>query len=437
LFKEIRMSLKAIVSVIMIVIGGLARFAAALGDENSQQKVAVFPCKTGLGVTVTEGSFISERITLEILKQGQYAVIDKYEIQNKLGLAFEFRDTCSAPSSYFEVGRKCGVQWAVWGMLSKKQGALALELHSGNVVSRSVEHSVSTTVVGSTLELADQIPPLLAELFNMSVAVSPTSSGAPKSVYVSKPLPKPITLTINSEPTGAKVYLNGEETGTTPCSKDSLFQGTFDIAFDKYGYKKFSTQITLKPDVDKSVFAKLERAFGSLTVVTTPPKAQCSLNNGVRGITPFSCDTIRPGECELKLSLDSYAPVTRKVLIGLGSADTIIQPLVTLRYLDSLKQVHYKQRQIARKIIFGAGSALCLGVAIAANSTAQNDLQMQRSAYTAYSQLTSANTAAEFDARYADYSAGRSTTNKALSTRNLWIGVGTAFLAALTISFKF
>jgi hypothetical protein len=54
-------------------------------------------------VTVTEGSFISERTTLEILKQGQYAVIDKYEIQNKLGLASEFRDMCSAPSCYAEM----------------------------------------------------------------------------------------------------------------------------------------------------------------------------------------------------------------------------------------------------------------------------------------------------------------------------------------------
>ena len=79
----------------------------------------------------------------------------------------------------------------------------------------SIEHSVSTTVVGSTLELAEQIPPLLAELFNMSVAVSPTPNGggAPKSVYVPKPLSKPLTLTINSEPAGAKVYLNGEDIG--------------------------------------------------------------------------------------------------------------------------------------------------------------------------------------------------------------------------------
>lgn len=209
------MSLKSVAAVIMLLLGGLARPCVTLCDESSQQKVAVFPCKTGLGVTVTEGSFISERTTLEILKQGQYAVIDKYEIQNKLGLASEFRDTCSAPSSYFEIGRKCGAQWAVWGMLSKKQGALALELHSGNVVSRSIEHSVSTTVVGSTLELAEQIPPLLAELFNMSVAVSPTPNGggAPKSVYVPKPLSKPLTLTINSEPAGAKVYLNGEDIG--------------------------------------------------------------------------------------------------------------------------------------------------------------------------------------------------------------------------------
>ena len=430
------MSFLAKVSVCAILIGSISRFDLALGDEKNRH-IAVFPCKTGIGVTITEGSFVSERITLEILKQGQFAVIDKYEIQNKTGLAVEFRDTCSNVSSYFKLGQKCGAQFVVWGMLSKIQGALALELHYGNVASKSIEHSVSTSIVGSTLELADQIPMLLAELFNMAVSVTSSSNGPPKTVYVPKPMPKPLTLYVRSEPAGVKVFLNGEEIGTTPCSKDSLFKGNYDISFDKYGYKKFSTRIGLVTDEDKRIFTQLERAFGSLTVVTSPLKAQCSLDNGLHGTTPFSCDTLRPGEYSMKLSLDLYAPVTRKVLISAGRMDTVIQPLITLRYLDSLKQAHHKRSQFVRKIIFGAASVLCFGEGIAANSDAKKDLEMQRSAYNVYMQLNGANNVTEFDAKFAEYQNCKTATDKALSKRNLWYGFGTAFLAGLSVSFLF
>jgi hypothetical protein len=246
-----------------------------------------------------------------------------------------------------------------------------------------------------------------------------------------------LTLSARSLPEGAKVILNGEEIGVTPCGKDSLEGGIYDIEFELYGYKTFSTQILLKSNTDKKVFAKLERAFGALTIVTSPGSAVCSLGNGLGGPTPFSCDTLRPGAYPIKVSLDLYAPIAKTVRVGAGDRDTIILPLVPLAYLDSLKQAHRKKMQFARKVVFGTASVISFGLGLASDLAARKSLEKERSAYTAYMGLTGESGATEFDAKYAEYQNKKTQTDKSLSRRNLWYGVGAAFLVGLSISFWF
>jgi hypothetical protein len=248
---------------------------------------------------------------------------------------------------------------------------------------------------------------------------------------------KLLTLSARSEPAGAKVILNGEEIGVTPCSKDSLEDGIYTIVFDLHGYKKFSTQILLKPNADKRVFAKLERVFGTLTIMTSPSGAACSVGSGLRGTTPFSCDTLLPGAYSIKLSLDLYAPVSKTVRVRAGDRDTIMQPLVLLSYLDSLKQAHRKKMQNGRKVVFGLASACCLGLGLASDFSARKSLDKQRSDYAAYMGLNGESSAEEFDAKYTEYQNHKTETDKSLSRRNLWYGIGAAFLVGLSISFWF
>ena len=44
------------------------------------------------------------------------------------------------------------------------------------------------------------------------------------------------TLLVRSEPSGALVYLNGEEVGRTPMRKTFLWYGTYDVQVRKEGY---------------------------------------------------------------------------------------------------------------------------------------------------------------------------------------------------------
>jgi hypothetical protein len=49
------------------------------------------------------------------------------------------------------------------------------------------------------------------------------------------------TLTINSDPQGALVYLNDAEVGRTPVSVDFLWYGEYDVILRKEGYATLQT----------------------------------------------------------------------------------------------------------------------------------------------------------------------------------------------------
>ena len=48
-------------------------------------------------------------------------------------------------------------------------------------------------------------------------------------------------MTINTQPTGALVYLNGQEAGRTPCTIEFTWYGRYDVVIRKEGYQTLKT----------------------------------------------------------------------------------------------------------------------------------------------------------------------------------------------------
>lgn len=402
--------------------------------------IAVFPCMAGDGVIVTEVSFITEKVTLEILRQGQRAVIDKYEIAKRAGIRFmEAFDTIATSRTYFDLGQKCGVDQILWGKLARNGANLQLDLYLGDARTRQQQDAGSTSIFGSTLELAEQVPQLLGRLFHLAVTTyaSATSGGAPQVVYAPIKVVRPVKLTVNSVPEGARVFLNGTEAGVTPFTRDSVKAGIYDCRLEKYGFLTFSEQILVQQNQDKTMTAYLEKAFGSLTVNSVPPAAAVTLSNGVAGRTPFTCDTLRPGVLTVKFVLEGYAPCSTTVTIVRKKNDTVTMPLVSLKYLDSLKRVARLRNQFIRRIGFGSLAAGAAVTGLVFNIRAGGALDDERSAYDAYRRLDAGNTAAEFNAAYDRVEESREKVESNCRTRNVFYILTAVFSAGLGISIKF
>jgi hypothetical protein len=422
-----------------LLVNGFSQATNASG-ENRKASVAIFPCKADSGVTITEVSFITERVTLEILRQNQFSVIDKYEIAKRTGInSTETYDTITRFNTYFDIGKKCVADQIVWGTLSRKGAMLQLDLRLGDVPKQQVHSTVSTSIVGSTLELSEKIPQLLGTLFNLTVTTTQPSSagGMPHIVYQPIQQPNPTRLIVRTLPDSARIFLNEVERGITPFVKDSIDPGTYNCRVEKYGYLPFSGAIKIRQNDEKKILVFLERAFGSLTVNSTPEAATVTMSRGVTGITPFTCDTLRPGRDTLRLLLDGYAPIKKKIKIIRNKSDTVRVQLFTFKYLDSVKKENRRRNQIIRRIGFGTLTAGCLGFGLFYNFKAHDAFKRETNAYNEYRQLNSNSPPEMFDAAYNKVQTARNEGISNCKTRNVFYSLTAVFGAGLCISVRF
>jgi len=95
------------------------------------------------------------------------------------------------------------------------------------------------------------------------------------------------TLQVSSNPSGAKVYLDGRDIGTTPLSNPSIPEGTHNLSIELFGYKPWRGIVEIVPKQTTNIFAKLEPApidISELSInpqvykVKTPFKRDLSIN---------------------------------------------------------------------------------------------------------------------------------------------------------------
>ncbi|WP_198362115.1 PEGA domain-containing protein [Thermococcus pacificus] len=130
------------------------------------------------------------------------------------------------------------------------------------------------------------------------------------------------TLTINSTPSGAEVYIDGEYKGTTPLAVQ-LYSGTHTIKLTKQDYENYTTTITLIPGESKVLNITLTPTFGFLTVYSDPSGAKVYVDGSYIGDTPIENYKLSTGEHTIKLVKENYADYVREITIELGKTTKI------------------------------------------------------------------------------------------------------------------
>jgi hypothetical protein len=125
-------------------------------------------------------------------------------------------------------------------------------------------------------------------------------------------------LTLNSEPEGARVIVNGVDRGTTPCIVDRIPEGETTIELTVEGYRPHKQQVKLVAGEQQTVTAVLEPIPAKLTIVTIPEGARIYVDNQFRGESPVTMDGLEPGEYRLRAERDGYEGMARTVELARG-----------------------------------------------------------------------------------------------------------------------
>ena len=134
------------------------------------------------------------------------------------------------------------------------QGEYTIEVSAEGYESQSkkVDLLQDVNLETKTVAINFSLVPLPEESEEPSETPEPESNGA-ISIETNKYSANGRTITVNSEPEGANVYVDGELKGVTPYML-TLDNGTYDIKLEKVGYDTYKTNIILDGSNDQSVF---------------------------------------------------------------------------------------------------------------------------------------------------------------------------------------
>jgi len=121
------------------------------------------------------------------------------------------------------------------------------------------------------------------------------------------PLPSYATLEVETTPTNAKLYINGEEKGVTPYTVDKLKPGEYEIKITKSGYENYIDKITLKDNENKTMKIQLKAitptptiSYGFFSVDSDPSGANVYVDNKNIGKTPIKTYKLTEGTYNIK-----------------------------------------------------------------------------------------------------------------------------------------
>ncbi len=139
------------------------------------------------------------------------------------------------------------------------------------------------------------------------------------------------TLSVNSNPSGAQVLVEGRVVGSTPLNL-VLRPGRVDLELRLGGYQVFRTSAQIRPGETTVINADLTPVVqnGLLQINSNPQGAQVLVNGRVVGNTPLNL-TVQPGRYDLELRLGGYQGFRTSVVVGNGQTVPVNVNLQALR----------------------------------------------------------------------------------------------------------
>ena len=114
----------------------------------------------------------------------------------------------------------------------------------------------------------------------------------------------PGILSINVDPVGAKVYINGDYKGASPLNI-SLKGGKYKLKISMEGFKDYTSDITIASGKTKTISFSLLSSLGTLNISSTPSYASVYINSVYKGTTPLTL-SLPEGSFKIVLKKDCY-----------------------------------------------------------------------------------------------------------------------------------
>ncbi len=166
------------------------------------------------------------------------------------------------------------------------------------------------------------------------------------------------SISINSQPGGAEVYLNEKFIGVTnedaPLQIENMLEGKYHLKFIRGGYYDWQGEISVLAKMDRSVKVSLIAKPGSMNIYSAPDGAEIFVDNNFIGITPMSLKKVAEGEHEIRLVKKNFKEWTQRVVVRSFQPTDVkatleVSPgILTVNSFPSGASIYFKGKFVAK-----------------------------------------------------------------------------------------
>lgn len=139
------------------------------------------------------------------------------------------------------------------------------------------------------------------------------------------PAPAPITgsLYVRSTPSGAKIFIDGEEKGVTPMILPNVLIGSHRVTLSLANYNEESAIVTINEGKTEKLDRKLSDV-ARMVINSVPSGSRISINGREEGITPFT-RMMLSGDYNIELQYEKYKTYNKKVHLDSSNPERTIK----------------------------------------------------------------------------------------------------------------
>ena len=223
---------------------------------------------------------------------------------------------CEVWSENVEV--KANKQSCLTAVLQEMTGSISIKSEPSNATIL-----VNGNNVGSTPDTIKNLKPgkhqvevRMDGLDNWSNSVEVTAGKESTVTALLQKITGPISIT--STPVKARIYIDGEEVGTTPAKLPSIPIGTHEIEVKIDGHEDWKKSIVIKKEKEMSLNAVLQLNIGSISIESYPENAIINLDGKDVGKAPKRLTDIIVGTHEIEVLMEGYVTWKRTIKLKAG-----------------------------------------------------------------------------------------------------------------------
>lgn len=136
----------------------------------------------------------------------------------------------------------------------------------------------------------------------------------------------PAAVTIESEPSGARIFLNDVDTGkVTPTElKDLATDQTHHLGLHLPGHQYYKVNFALAAGETKYFHVVLGIDYAALKILSNPPEAQVWVDGKLAGLTPLTQEKLEPGRIlKIEIQKEGYQPFRQEIKLEAGKEQVL------------------------------------------------------------------------------------------------------------------